>query len=96
MRGRILVVGLGRFGTSLAMKLSDLGYQVTAVDLDMSAVEVVRSKVAYAIELDATDPEALQSIDLTIADPPIDEIIDTVFQQPDIPVPDAPPELALR
>ena len=35
-------------------------------------------------------------IDLTIADPPIDEIIDTVFQQPDIPVPDAPPELALR
>jgi ABC-2 type transport system ATP-binding protein len=35
-------------------------------------------------------------LDLTVADPPIDEIIDMVFQHPDIPAPAAPPVLALR
>jgi ABC-2 type transport system ATP-binding protein len=35
-------------------------------------------------------------LDLTIADPPIDEIIDMVFQHPDIPAETARPELALR
>lgn len=35
-------------------------------------------------------------VDLTIADPPIDEIIDMVFQHPDLPAPAPPPELALR
>ena len=63
MRRRILIVGLGRFGTALAESLGGLGFEVIAVDADMAAVELVRERVAYAIQLDGTDPEALRSIE---------------------------------
>lgn len=63
MAGRILIVGLGRFGTALAETLGGLGYEVMAVDREMDAVAGVRDRVAYAVQLDAVDPEALRSID---------------------------------
>ncbi|HRI08642.1 MAG TPA: TrkA family potassium uptake protein [Nannocystaceae bacterium] len=60
---RYLVIGLGRFGTALAHALAEAGAEVIAVDSDMANVEAVKSRVAYAIQLDATDPEALRSVD---------------------------------
>lgn len=63
MAKRFLVIGLGRFGMSLAETLGGQGCQVVAVDLNMANVEAVKDKVAYAMQLDATDPLALQSID---------------------------------
>lgn len=63
MARRILVVGLGRFGSALAESLSAAGCEVVAVDNDMSHIDAIKNKVAYALELDATDPNALRSID---------------------------------
>lgn len=63
MARRILVVGLGRFGSSLAESLAHAGCEVVAVDNDMAHIDAIKSKVAYALELDATDPNALRSID---------------------------------
>jgi len=60
---RYLVIGLGRFGTALATGLSSAGCEVVAVDRSMEFVEPVKDRVAYAIELDATDTTALRSID---------------------------------
>jgi len=63
MSDRYLIIGLGRFGAALAESLSERGAEVIAVDTNMAEVEAVKRKVAYAIELDATDPAALQSVD---------------------------------
>lgn len=63
MARRILVVGLGRFGSALAESLAQAGCEVVAVDNDMSHIEAIKNKVAYALELDATDAAALRSID---------------------------------
>ena len=60
---RYLVIGLGRFGAALAESLSEQGAEVIAVDNRMQEVEAVKRKVAFALELDATDPLALQSVE---------------------------------
>ncbi len=63
MRHRILVLGLGRFGSSLATSLAARGAEVVAVDNDMNHVEAVQDHVAYAVQGDVTDVDALRSID---------------------------------
>ena len=63
MARRILVVGLGRFGTSVATGLFQRDCEVMAIDDRMEVVNEIRDKVSYALELDASDPEALRSID---------------------------------
>ncbi len=63
MARRILVIGLGRFGSALAESLAGSGCEVVAIDNDMSHIDAIKNKVAYALELDATDPNALRSIE---------------------------------
>ena len=63
MGKRVLVVGLGRFGSALALGLAERGCDVVVVDRNMEALDEVKERVAYALELDATDPEALRAID---------------------------------
>jgi trk system potassium uptake protein len=60
---RFLVIGLGRFGMSLAETLAGRGYEVVAIDRRMVNIDKVKDRVAYAVELDSTDPAALRSID---------------------------------
>ncbi|MDC4204287.1 MAG: TrkA family potassium uptake protein [Candidatus Manganitrophus sp.] len=59
---RFLVIGLGRFGNSLAKTLSSIGEEVIAVDASMARVEEVKERVPHAVQLDSTDPDALKSI----------------------------------
>ncbi len=59
-----LVLGLGRFGMSVAKTLSDLGQEVLAVDADENLVSDIAPHVTQAIQLDATDEEALSSLDV--------------------------------
>ncbi len=63
MAKRILVVGLGRFGSALAESLSQHGCEVMAVDTNMACVEAIKDRVTWAMQLDAGDPIALRSID---------------------------------
>lgn len=63
MARRVLVIGLGRFGSALAESLAQAGCEVIAVDNDMNHIDAIKNKVAYALELDATDPNALRSVD---------------------------------
>jgi len=65
MPKRYLVIGLGRFGSAVAEALAQHGAEVVAVDNDMANVEAVKDRVTFAIELDATDPMALRSIEAT-------------------------------
>lgn len=61
---KFAVIGLGRFGTSIARALSKNGAEVLAIDMDQERVDVVSADVAYAIALDAIDKKALASQNL--------------------------------
>lgn len=59
---RVVVVGLGRFGKSTAYNLHDLGYEVTAIDVDERQVADAANSVALAAQGDGTDEELLLSL----------------------------------
>lgn len=59
---QFLVFGLGRFGTSLAQSLCKQGQEVLAVDADEELVNDIAPYVTQAVQLDATDESALQSL----------------------------------
>lgn len=59
---RMLIVGLGRFGTAIAGTLWDLGVEIVAVDNDARAVDAVKARTHAAFVADATDPSVLESI----------------------------------
>jgi trk system potassium uptake protein len=58
------VIGLGRFGASLARRLEDLGHIVLGVDRDLARVQAISDDITSAIALDATNEDALQEIDI--------------------------------
>lgn len=58
MKKQCIIVGLGKYGTSIAKKLSDSGLEVLAVDLNMKTVEKVSSFVTKAVCIDVTSSEA--------------------------------------
>lgn len=57
-----VVIGLGRFGTSVARELARLGNEVLVIDSDEEAVEEVSGDVTHAMIADATDEAVLHSI----------------------------------
>ena len=57
-----LVIGLGRFGTSLAIELCAQGHEVLAVDIQSERVQAVADQVTHCVVGDARDPEVLHSL----------------------------------
>jgi trk system potassium uptake protein len=62
MSKQVAVIGLGRFGTSLATILYSAGYEVLAIDKDTDLVENIGSQVTHAVRADATDEMALKKL----------------------------------
>lgn len=60
-----LVLGLGRFGMSLARTLCDLGQEVLAVDEDETLVSAIAPYITQALQLNATDETALAELGVT-------------------------------
>lgn len=56
----VAVIGLGKFGSSLALHLSENGYNVIAVDSDPEKVNNVAEFVTFAAAADVSDMEALR------------------------------------
>ena len=61
-RAEILIVGLGRFGSAAATSLMNLGQDVIGVDCDPKLVQRHAQSVTEAIEVDATDIDAMRLI----------------------------------
>ncbi len=61
-RGEVLVIGLGRFGRSLAMELVKLGHDVLAVDSDIEKVQAASRSLQHVVQVDATDIDAMRDI----------------------------------
>lgn len=62
MKKQCVIVGLGKYGTSIAKKLSDSGIEVLALDINMKSVEKVSSYVTKAICIDVTSSEAWEKL----------------------------------
>lgn len=62
------VIGLGRFGSSVATTLTENGQQVIAIDSNEERVQDIMDNVTKAVCLDATDEKAVKSIDLQSVD----------------------------
>lgn len=58
----VLVVGLGRFGSSIASQLTTLGHEVLAMDTNPKLVQKWSTKLDNVIEADATNPDVLAEI----------------------------------
>ncbi|MGL5615545.1 MAG: potassium channel family protein [Sarcina sp.] len=59
---QFVVVGLGRFGTSVAQTLYGLGNDVLAIDSNEDLVQEISDTVTHAIQMDATDENAVKSL----------------------------------
>lgn len=59
---QFLVLGLGRFGSSLSKSLSQLGHEVLAIDRNDALVQEIAPFVTQAVQADATDEAALDAI----------------------------------
>lgn len=67
-RKQFLVAGLGLFGTSVAVTLQGLGYDVYALDSDESIVQNLSMQLPYVVCGDASDKKTLQSLPLEDVD----------------------------
>jgi trk system potassium uptake protein TrkA len=56
------VIGLGRFGSSLARTLNKMGYEVLAIDADENKVESLVDSVTHAVQANALEEQALKGL----------------------------------
>lgn len=61
-REEILVIGLGRFGRSLAKTLVELGHDVMGVDADADSVQAATRDLQHVVQVDATDFDAMRDL----------------------------------
>ena len=57
-----MVIGLGRFGTSVARTLYQIGYDVLAIDIDEHVVQANLGLVTYSVQGDATSETILREL----------------------------------
>jgi trk system potassium uptake protein TrkA len=65
---KVAVFGLGNFGRSLSVKLTQMGHEVIAIDHDMAKVENIKNEVSLAVCLESNDPLAMSSLPLNDVD----------------------------
>lgn len=62
------VIGLGKFGASVARTLAEMGHEVLAIDKDPDKIQHLADSVTHAVQADATDEEALRVIGIRNVD----------------------------
>jgi len=60
--GEVVVVGLGRFGATIAETLVELHHEVLGIDSDPRVVEAYSASLTHLVEADATDAQALRQL----------------------------------
>jgi len=56
------IIGLGRFGSSIAKTLYQMGHDVLAIDNDPEEVQEISDYVTHAVQADATDEVTLNTL----------------------------------
>jgi trk system potassium uptake protein TrkA len=61
-RKQFIVIGMGRFGQSVARTLTSMGKEVLAVDKSEELINDIAPYVTHAVQADATDEKALSAL----------------------------------
>lgn len=59
-----VVIGMGRFGTSVARTLFGMGHEVLAIDTSEHRIQEIVPIVTHAVTADSTDEAALRALDI--------------------------------
>lgn len=59
---QFMVIGCGRFGTSIATTLFKLGHEVLAIDVDEERIQDIADEVTYAVQADVADENVLMEL----------------------------------
>ncbi|MCG0274546.1 MAG: TrkA family potassium uptake protein [Thermosediminibacteraceae bacterium] len=59
---QFVVIGLGRFGSSVAKTLYKLGYDVLGIDINEEIVQSLVDSITHAVQADATDENTLKAL----------------------------------
>ncbi|MBI4294866.1 MAG: TrkA family potassium uptake protein [Chloroflexi bacterium] len=62
MKKQVVVIGLGRFGVSLADTLFGMGHDVLAIDIDEKKVQSIATQITHAVQADATSEAVLREL----------------------------------
>ena len=62
MKKQVVVIGLGRFGASVAKELYQMGHDVLGIDVDEKSVQDMLGQVTYAVKSDATNEAVLKEL----------------------------------
>ena len=65
MKKQFAVIGLGQFGVSLIEELTNMGYEVLAIDSDEERVNDVADQATHAVQADAMDEQTLKSLGMS-------------------------------
>jgi trk system potassium uptake protein len=65
---KYIIVGLGYFGSSLSIKLTELGHEVIGIDFDMAKVNLFKDRITHTVCIDAKDMQALRTLPLSDTD----------------------------
>ena len=60
----VAVIGLGRFGSALALRLVEEGREVLGVDVDEAAVDALADRIDHLAIDEARDEETLRQLDI--------------------------------
>lgn len=65
---RYIIIGLGIYGSNLAVDLTRMGHEVIGADRDASIVEAIKDSISTAYILESIDESALMMLPLSSAD----------------------------
>lgn len=78
MQKRYAVIGLGRFGFSVAKELNEMGQYVLGVDSDATRVDLLANRLPHLARADTKDPAALKALRISEFDTVVVAIGDDV------------------
>ena len=62
MKKQVCVIGLGRFGATVARELYQAGHDILALDTDEAKIQEMLGQVTYAVRADATSESVLREM----------------------------------
>ena len=65
MKKQFLVIGLGRFGVSVARTLTEAGHSVVGIDQSEDRIQRISEEIADVIKCDTTDADILESMGIS-------------------------------
>ncbi len=64
----VAVIGLGRFGEAVALRLVALGHEVVGIDGNAEIVQKLADDLPHVVQADSTDAEALMALGVNEVD----------------------------